>query len=133
MAGSGLGDRGQVSLYLDVGLGLMRTAVAAPTERAHLANCGAWVDFRVRSGVHVLAQRGSNGMTNVWHLFGDVAYAFVTKKLRSATIESHLSAIKFFHHISRVFELDTTHPVIASSLQGAARWYDEVGNQAIVR
>eukprot|EP00904_Undaria_pinnatifida_P010786 jgi/Undpi1/6838/HiC_scaffold_21.g09314.m1 len=56
-------------------------------------------------------------MTNVWHLFEYVAYAFATKKLRSATIESHLSAIKFFHRISRGFELDTTHPVIASALK----------------
>ena len=38
-------------------------------------------------------------MTNVWNLFEYVAYAFATKKLRSATIESHLSAIKFFHRI----------------------------------
>ena len=36
-------------------------------------------------------------MTNVWHLFAYAAYAYATKKLRSATIEGHLSAIKFLH------------------------------------
>eukprot|EP00904_Undaria_pinnatifida_P006004 jgi/Undpi1/2533/HiC_scaffold_13.g05912.m1 len=59
-------------------------------------------------------------MTNVWHLFEYVAYAFATRKLRSATIESHLSAIKFFHRISRGFELDTSHPVIPSALKATA-------------
>ena len=37
--------------------------------------------------------------------------------MRSATIESHLSAIKYFHLISRGFELDTIHLVIASDLK----------------
>ena len=55
------------------------------------------------------------------------------KKLRSATIESHLSAIKFFHRISRGFELDTANPVLASALQGAARSHTDVGNQEGVR
>ena len=73
-------------------------------------------DFRVRSGVPVFLDYGIDGMTHVCHLFGYVAYAFATKKLRSATMESHLSAIKFFHLISRGFELDPTHPVIASAL-----------------
>ena len=50
-------------------------------------------------------------------LFEYVAYSFATKKLRSVTIESHLSAIKFFHRISRGFELDTTHPVLACALK----------------
>ena len=72
-------------------------------------------------------------MTNVWHLFEHVAYAFATKKLRSATIESHLSAIQFVYRISRSKKLDTTHPVIASALKGAARSHAEVGNQATVR
>ena len=62
-----------------------------------------------------------------------VVYVFATKKLRSATSESHLSAIKFIHRISRGFELDTTHTVIASALKGAARSHAEVGNQATVR
>ena len=58
---------------------------------------------------------------------------FRYQKLRSATIESHLSAIKFFHRISRGFELDTTHFVIACALKGAARSHADVGNQATVR
>ena len=69
----------------------------------------------------------------MWQLFEYVAYSFATKKLRSATIESHLSAIKFFHRISRGFELDTTHPVLACALKGAARSHADVGNQATVR
>ena len=72
-------------------------------------------------------------MTNVWHLFEYVAYAFATKKLRWATIERHRSAINFFHRIPRGFELDTTHPVIASAFKGAVRSHAEVGNQATVR
>ena len=120
-------------MYFGVGLGLVRHAVAVSTERAYLGHFGAWVDFRVRSGVPVFVDRGIDDMTNVWHLFEYVAYAFATKKLPSATIESHLSAIKFFHRISRGFELDTTHPVIASALKGAARSHAEMGNQATVR
>ena len=72
-------------------------------------------------------------MTIVWHLFEYVAYAFAAKKLRSGTIESHPSSIKFFHRTSRRFELDITHPVITSALKGAARSHAEVGNQATVR
>ena len=94
---------------------------------------GAWVDIRLRSVVPVFLDRGIDDMTNVWHLFEYVAYAFATKKLLSATIESLLSAIKFFHRISSGFELDTAHPVIASALKGAARSHAEVGNQATVR
>ena len=106
----------------------MRHAVATSTERANLGHFGAWVYFRVRSGVPVFLDCGIDGMTNVWHLFEYVTYALDTKKLRSATIESHLSAIKFFHRISRGFELDTTHPVIASALKGAARSHAQVGS-----
>ena len=69
----------------------------------------------------------------MWQLFEYVAYFFATKKLRSATIESHLSAIKLFHRISRGFELDTTHPVVACALKGAARSYADVGNQTTLR
>ena len=69
----------------------------------------------------------------VWHLFEYVAYACATKKLPSATIESHLSAIKVFHGISRGFELDTTHPVIVTAVKGAARSHAKMGNQATVR
>ena len=94
---------------------------------------GVWVNFRVRSGVPVFLDRGIDDMTNVWHLFKYVAYAFATKERRSATIESHLSAIRFSHRISRAFEIDTTHPVIASALKGAARSHAELGNRATVR
>ena len=66
-------------MYFGVGLGLVRHAVAASTERAYLGHFGAWVDFRVRSGVPVFLDRGIDDMTNVWHLFEYVAYAFATK------------------------------------------------------
>ena len=78
-------------------------------------------------------QRCRDDMANVWCLFEYVAYAFDTEKMPSATIESHLSAIKYFHRISRGFELDTTHRVIASALKGAVRSHADVGNQATVR
>ena len=120
-------------MYFGADLRLMRHAVAASTERAYLGHLGAWVDFRVRSGVPVFLDRGIDDMTNMWHLVEYVAYAFATKKLRSATIESHLSAIKFFHRISRGFDLDTTDSVIASALKGAARPHAGVSNQATVR
>ena len=72
-------------------------------------------------------------MTDVLHFFEYVAYAFATKKLRSATIESLLSGIKIFHRLSRGFELDTTHTVIASALKGTEFSHAEVGYQATVR
>ena len=96
----------------------MRVAVAPSSERTYQGHFGAWVDFRVRCGVPVFLQPCNEGLSNVWQLFEYVAYSFATKKLRSATIESHLSAIKFFHRISRGFELDTTHPVLACALKG---------------
>lgn len=74
-----------------------------------------------------------DGMVNVWWLFEYVAYAFATKMLRSATIEIHLSAIKYFFSISRGYEPDTTPPVLASALKRAARSHDDAGNQASVR
>lgn len=40
-------------------------------------------------------------MANVWHLFEYAGYAFAPKKLRSATIESHVSSLKIFHGIFR--------------------------------
>ena len=60
-------------------------------------------------------------------------YVFATKKLRSGTIESHLPAINFFHRILRGFELNTTHPLIATALEGAVRSHAEAGNQVTVR
>ena len=120
-------------MYFGVGLRLMRHAIADSTERAYLGYFGAWVNFRVRSGVPVFLDRGIDDMTNVWHLVKYVAYSFASKQQRSATIESHLSAIRFFHRISRAFEIDTTHPVISSALKGAARSQVELGNRATVR
>ena len=112
----------------------MRHTVAASTERAYLKLFGAWIDFRVRSGVPViLDHRGFDGLANVLHTFEYVAYASAAKKLRSAIIESHLSAIKIFHGISRGFELDNSHPVIAGALKAAARSNAEVDIQATVR
>ena len=69
----------------------------------------------------------------MWHLFEYVAYAFVSKPLRSATIESHLWAIKFIHRISRGFKLDTTHSVLGIALKDAARSHADVGNHGTVR
>ena len=111
----------------------MRSADAASSERTYQGRFGAWVDFRMRCGLPVFLQHCSDSVINVWQLFEYVALAFATKKLRSATIESHLSAIKFFHRISRGFELDTTHPVLASALKRASRSHADVGNQAAVR
>ena len=81
---------------LGVGLELMRVAVAPSSERTYQGHFGAWADFRVRCGVPVFLQPCNEGLSNVWQLFEYVTYSFATKKLRSATIESHLSAIKFF-------------------------------------
>ena len=47
----------------------------------------------------------------MWHLFEYIGFAFAIKKLRLATIEGRSSAIRFFHLVSRGFELDTTHPL----------------------
>ena len=81
----------------------------------------------------VFLQRCNDGMTNLWQLFEYVAYAFATKKLRSATVNSHLWAIEFFHRVSRGFELDTTHPDLTNVLEGATRSHADAGNQATVR
>ena len=72
-------------------------------------------------------------MTNVWYLFEYVEYAFATKKLRSATMGKQSVGHQVFCRISCGFELDTTHPVIASALKGAACSHAEVGNQVTVR
>ena len=111
----------------------MRHVVAASTERDYLGHFGAWVDFRARSRVSGFLDRGIGVKTNACHLFQYVAHALATKKLLSATTESHPSAIEFFHRISSRSELDTTHLVIASALKDAARSHAEVGNQATVR
>ena len=69
VAGSGTEDHRHFSMYFGVGLGLVRHAVAASTERAYLEGFGAWVDFSVRFGVSVFLDRGIDDMTNAWHLF----------------------------------------------------------------
>ena len=133
MAGSGLGGGRDGALYFGVGQELMRNAVAVSSEHTYMGHFGAWVDIRVRCGVPVIIPHCRDDMANVWCLFEYVAYAFATKQLRSASIESRLSAIKYFRRISRGFELDTNHPVIASALKRAARSHADVGNQATVR
>ena len=72
-------------------------------------------------------------MTSVWHLFEYVAYAFVTKKLRSAIFESHCLCINFLHCISRGFELGSTHPGLGNALEGASPSHADAGNRATVR
>ena len=111
----------------------MRHAIAASSERTYQGNFSAWVEFWVRCGLPVFLERCRDVMANVWHVFEYVAFAVSTKKLRSAPIESHLSAIKFFQGISRGFEIDITHPVTPNALKGAARLHADVGNQATVR
>lgn len=60
-------------------------------------------------------------VVNVLHLAEYVGYVFSDKGLQGDTIESHLSAIKYFHRVSRSFELDTTRPLLTNALKGAAR------------
>ena len=86
----------------------------------------------VGCGLPVFLHHGSESMINVGQLLEYAACAFATKRLRYATIENDVSTIKFFHRISRGFELDTTHPVLASALKGAARSHADGGYQATV-
>ena len=79
----------------------MRSTVAALSEGTYQGHFGAWVKFRVHCGVPIFLQHCRDRMTNVWHLFEYVAYAFGTKKLRSATVDSHLSATKFPSYFAR--------------------------------
>ena len=51
----GIWGRRVVSLYFGVGLGLMRSAVAASSERAYEGHFGEWADFRVRCGSPVFS------------------------------------------------------------------------------
>ena len=46
MAGLGFGGKRQSSMYLCVGLELVRNAVASSTERAYQGYFGSWVEFR---------------------------------------------------------------------------------------
>ena len=107
-------------MYFGVGPELMRIAVAVSSEQTYPGPSSAWVDFRVRE-----CRVSSSTVVMIWPTcdprWSTLAYAFATKPLPSATIEGHWSAIKYFSRISRGFELDTTHPVIASAFKGAGR------------
>ena len=111
MTGSLTGDIRHLYLYFGVCPGRMRHAVATSTERAYW-HFGALVDVRVRSGVPVFYDRGIGGMTNLWHMIEYISYAFVTKKLRSATIEAICRPSRLiiaFHAVS------SSNPLITSS------------------
>ena len=133
MVGAGPAGCGHIPLYFRVGLELIRNAISTSSERPYQGHFGAWVDVWVRCDMPVFLERCGHRMTNVWHLFEYVAYAFATKQLRRATNESHSSAITCFHRISRGFALDTTHPVWGSALKGAARSHADAGVKATVR
>ena len=111
----------------------MRNAVAVSSEHTFLGHFDAWVDLRVRYGVPIFQQHGSDDMADVWCLFEYVSYVISNKTLQSATMESNLSTIKYFPRISCGFKLHTAHPVTASTLKGAARSHADEGNQATVR
>ena len=118
MAGEGPGVRRHIHLHFGVDLEHMRNAIATSSERPYQGHFVACVDVRVRCIMPVSLVRCGDSMTNAWHLFEYVAYVFVTTKLLSATIESHLSAIKCFHRISRGSELDTVHLGLDDALTG---------------
>lgn len=133
MAGPEFGGRREVYLYFGDGLERMRNAVADSSEQIFLDHFGACVDFRVRCGVPRFLRHCGDDVVDLWCLFEYVVYTLATKKLRPATTESYLSAIKYLHRISRGVELETTHPVIASAIKGAARSHADAGNQISVR
>lgn len=56
-------------------------------------------------------------MVNVWCLFDKLSVPIRHGQVQRATIGSHLSAIKYFHLISRGFELDRSHPVVDSAFK----------------
>ena len=62
-----------------------------------------------------------------------IAYACLSKSLQAATIESHLSAIKHFHRVTKGIELETVHPVVVHALKGVARCHAEAGTQSRLR
>lgn len=78
--------RRHVSLYFAVGLGLMRSVVAASSIRTYQGSSGAWRGFTVRRCRPVFFQHCSDSMVNAWQLFEYIAYAVVTKKLQSSII-----------------------------------------------
>lgn len=65
-------------------------------------------------------------MVDVCRVFEYAAYPFSTKTLLAATIESQLSAIKYFQ---LSFEIDATDPGIAGTLKGAARSHADAGTK----
>ena len=86
-------------MYLGVGLDLVRNAAAPSTERAYQGYFRSWVEFRldIIHELFFLEFSSENPMANVRSLLEYTAYAVATKKLQANTVESHLSAIKFFH------------------------------------
>lgn len=70
----------------------------------------AWVDFSERCGVPVFLQLCSDDMVNVWCLFDKSSIPVRHDQVQRATIESHLSAIKYFNRISRGVELEKFIP-----------------------
>lgn len=50
------------------------------------------------------------------------------KGLQAKTRESHLSAVKRYHGVSRGFELQATHPLLVTLLKGVIRSRVESGN-----
>ena len=120
--GLGFGGKRQSSLYLSVGLQLVRNAVAPSTLRAYQGYFGSWVEFRLNVVCEpVFLEATENPVVNVRSLLEYTVYAVATKKLQAQTVESHLSAIKFFHRSSRGFELNTAHPLLRNALKGSAR------------
>ena len=60
-------------------------------------------------------------------------YAFSVLGIQQATIDGHLSTVKFFHRVSSSLELDTRHPLIRNGLKGVARGHAQVATQQQVR
>ena len=135
IAGLEFGSKRQSSKYLGVGLELVRNAVAPSTECAYKGHFGSWVEVRLNV-LHepVFLQFSSeNPMENFCSLLEYAAYAVAAKKLQADTVESHLSAIKFFHRSSRGFELDTSHTLLRNALKCSARSHAATGLQPRVR
>lgn len=77
--------------------------------------------------------RESDVDSGVVQLVDYVAYAFSVLGLRQSTIAGHLSAVKFFHRVAGVTELDTQHPLVRCALRGVARGHADVGTQQRLR
>lgn len=81
---TGAGERRHIPLYFGFDLELMRSAIAPSSDRTYQGHFGDWVEYRVRCGLPVFLRRCGDSMTNV-------AYAFATKKMPSAIVESLIS------------------------------------------